>query len=80
MRTDAPPFLIIHGEADNVVPMEQAQLLYDALIGVGADASIVRLPGADHMLAAPELGITVDDAWADVGQRALHFFRTHLRA
>jgi acetyl esterase/lipase len=80
VRPDAPPFLIIHGEADQVVPVEQAQLLYDALVRVRTEATIVRLPGADHMLAAPERGITADDAWADVGQRALGFFRTHLRA
>jgi acetyl esterase/lipase len=80
IRPGAPPFLIIHGEADEVVPVEQAELLADALERSGAEATFLRLPRADHALAAPELGITVGEAWADVGQRALGFFRTHLRA
>jgi acetyl esterase/lipase len=80
IRPGAPPFLIIHGEADEVVPVVQAQLLADALTRSGAESTFLRLPCADHMLAAPELGITSADAWSDVGQRALGFFRTHLRA
>jgi dipeptidyl aminopeptidase/acylaminoacyl peptidase len=80
IRPGTPPFLIIHGEADEVVPVEQAELLHDALTRSGAEATYLRLPMADHMLASPALGISADEAWADVVQRALGFFRTHLRA
>lgn len=77
---DAPPFLIIHGEEDETVPILQSELLYDALKGAGADATFLRLPRADHMLQAPALGVTRSGAWTDAGQRALAFFQTHLRA
>jgi dipeptidyl aminopeptidase/acylaminoacyl peptidase len=77
---DAPPFLIIHGEDDEVVPIIQAEMIYDALIGAGAAATFVRLPRANHMLEAPELGIERREAWIDAGQRAHAFFRAHLLA
>ncbi len=80
IRPGIPPFLIIHGEADEIVPVEQAQLLHDALQQSGADSTFLRLPKADHALAAPELGITAADAWADVWQRGLGFFQRHLSA
>jgi acetyl esterase/lipase len=78
IRPGVPPFLIVHGEADEIVPVEQAELLYDALKRTGAEATFLRLPRADHQLAAPDLGITNVDAWTDVAQRALGFFRTYL--
>lgn len=80
IRPGTSPFLIIHGEDDEIVPVEQAQLLHDALLRSGADSTFVRLPNADHALAAPKLGITSTDAWADVGRRGLDFFRCTLSA
>ncbi|MBV9549555.1 MAG: alpha/beta hydrolase [Alphaproteobacteria bacterium] len=40
-----PAFLIQHGEADNEVPVAQAQKLYDALHKAGAQAELVVYPG-----------------------------------
>ena len=45
---DAPPFLIMHGLADNSVPHGQSVLLYDALKTAGADASLVLIDGLPH--------------------------------
>ena len=45
---DAPPFLIMHGLADNSVPHGQSVLLYDALKAAGADASLVLIDGLPH--------------------------------
>ncbi len=75
-----PPFLIVHGEDDEVVPVQQAELLYEALTAAGNEAIFLRLPRTDHALASPARGITARDAWTEVGQRALGFFRTHLHA
>ena len=41
-----PPFLIQHGENDDLVPVEQSLLLADALRG--ADVSLDILAGAPH--------------------------------
>ena len=46
------PFLIIHGTRDEVVPIAQAQALYDKLKEAGAAVQFVRLD-SDHMFHEP---------------------------
>ena len=45
---DAPPFLIMHGDKDDLVPVEQSQKLYDALKADGDDATLQIVAGAGH--------------------------------
>ncbi|MCW5943215.1 MAG: alpha/beta hydrolase [Fimbriimonadaceae bacterium] len=45
---DSPPYLIVHGEADDVVPPEQSERLEAALKRVGVCAHRVSLPGEGH--------------------------------
>ena len=40
-----PPFLIIHGEADDMVPIQQSELLVTALQKAGVDVTFVRASG-----------------------------------
>lgn len=47
-RRDAPPFLIVHGDADEVVPVEQAHLLHAALKKFGARSQKIILRNAGH--------------------------------
>jgi acetyl esterase/lipase len=44
IREDAPPFLIIHGDQDVIVPINQSNLLFDALENV----SYLRVKNGDH--------------------------------
>lgn len=49
VHKDAPPFLIIHGEADTLVPVQESRVLYDALKEVSNQAvSYAELPDAQH--------------------------------
>jgi acetyl esterase/lipase len=50
ISSNAAPFLIQHGLEDNLVPVQQSQLLYQALLPVlGADkVTLTLLPGASH--------------------------------
>lgn len=48
VRRDAPPFLIVHGDADAVVPVEQAHLLHAALAKTGARVHKIILRNAGH--------------------------------
>ena len=43
-----PPFLIMQGKADCLVPWQQSQMLYDALRANGVEATLVLLPTAEH--------------------------------
>jgi acetyl esterase/lipase len=45
----APPFLLVHGTVDTVVPYEQSVVLADALAAVGVRAELVPIEGADHI-------------------------------
>jgi acetyl esterase/lipase len=46
--SSAPPFLILHGSADDLVPLSQGELLYDSLQKAGLEADLVVLEGAAH--------------------------------
>jgi acetyl esterase/lipase len=45
---DDPPTLIIHGDADKLVPIQQAELVIQRLKEVGVETKLVTKPGAAH--------------------------------
>lgn len=45
---DDPPFLILQGDQDKTVPMEQSQILYDKLKAGGISAQLVIVKNAGH--------------------------------
>ena len=47
-RRDAPPMLLVHGEADTVVRIRNSQKLEAALKAAGAKVETLYLPGASH--------------------------------
>jgi acetyl esterase/lipase len=57
---DSPPFLLIHGEADNVVPAHQSELLNDALKKAGVDVTIHLVKGAGHGVGGKEVNDMID--------------------
>ncbi|RIK87748.1 MAG: alpha/beta hydrolase [Planctomycetota bacterium] len=67
---DDPPTLIIHGDADELVPIQQAQVMVAALEAAGVEAELVVKPGAGHGWA---------DMLADTAQFA-DWFEKHLAA
>lgn len=48
VSADAPPFLLIHGDADDTVHINQAEAMEKALQTVGATVKFVRIPGGGH--------------------------------
>ena len=49
---DNPPFLIIHGDHDTLVPFAQSEELTDLLKKAGVEVTLQRLPGSGHGGAA----------------------------
>ncbi len=45
---DDPPFLILHGDKDPLVPVKQSEILHDALKKVNVDSTLIVVPGAAH--------------------------------
>jgi acetyl esterase/lipase len=47
-----PPFLLIHGTADDVVPIRQSRSMRSTLRAAGVPATLIELPGVGHNLPA----------------------------
>ncbi|MBV9852730.1 MAG: alpha/beta hydrolase [Armatimonadetes bacterium] len=71
VRPGVPPFLIVHGEQDDVVPAAQGERLYRALCEAGGEATLIRLSGAGHGFDVGPLD------WQAIGNLALTFFLFH---
>lgn len=65
---DDPPFLIVHGSRDRVVPLAQSRLLFEALQNAGVEAALHVVEGAGHGFRT----FHVDDI-------VLEFFNRHLK-
>ncbi|MBV9122601.1 MAG: alpha/beta hydrolase fold domain-containing protein [Planctomycetes bacterium] len=65
---DDPPFLIMHGDKDPLVPLKQSQELYQALKKAGVDATLEVIPGAGHGFGGP-----------DINRKVEEFFDKHLK-
>lgn len=68
-KTDAP-FLIVHGDMDDVVPIDQSVRLQQALSAVGVSSELVVLPGEGH-------GFSLE-VWDEVRQIYLGFLKRTL--
>lgn len=49
-RQELPPFLIMHGDQDEIVPVSQSEDLYAVLHKAGANVQLCIVRGADHGL------------------------------
>jgi acetyl esterase/lipase len=63
-----PPFLIVHGDKDTVVPFEQSTELYDKLVACDVPARMVKVAGGGHQVISP-----------DVVALAISFFEKYLK-
>jgi dipeptidyl aminopeptidase/acylaminoacyl peptidase len=48
VTADDAPTLIVHGDADPLVPLQQSQLIVDKFKEAGVPAKLVVKPGAGH--------------------------------
>lgn len=48
LHKEMPPFLVMHGDADTLVPKEQSILLYQGLLELGAPVEFHLIPGQGH--------------------------------
>lgn len=51
VTSDDPPFLMLHGELDDLVPPSQSQILYDRLVAASVPATLVFVENAGHGFA-----------------------------
>ena len=72
---DDPPFLLIHGDRDELVPVEQSKLMYERLLQENIPARLVVVQNARHSLTAP--GGTTPTI-AEINLLILNFLAQHL--
>lgn len=65
------PTLIVHGDADEVVPIVEGETMYAALEKAGVPALFLRIAGAGHQFEGAEL--------ERVNATMLQWFEQHLR-
>jgi acetyl esterase/lipase len=49
VHASAPPFLLMHGDADSLVPYQQSKRFHEALVGAGSVSVLRPVLGYDHM-------------------------------
>jgi acetyl esterase/lipase len=60
VSADNPPFLIVHGTDDPIVPFQQSELLLDALKKTDVQAALIRVEGGGHGgFVTPEVNLRV---------------------
>jgi dipeptidyl aminopeptidase/acylaminoacyl peptidase len=74
---DDPPFLILHGDQDTVVPVEQAYILHEGLTAAGVPSQLVIVQNADHGFNA--VGGELSPGWEELMQIMLAFWDQNLR-
>jgi len=75
VTSDDPPFLIIHGEQDILVPVSQAEILYNQLVDAQVPASLVVVQNAGHDLTGNDASMTLDE----IVDMIADFFDQHLK-
>ncbi|MCC6489519.1 MAG: prolyl oligopeptidase family serine peptidase [Candidatus Hydrogenedentes bacterium] len=60
-----PPFLLIHGDADPLVPLRQSELFVDAVKAAGGQAELIVKPGGAHPWPTLPEEVAVMAEWFD---------------
>ncbi len=75
VSADSPPFLLMHGDADPVVPFSNSERMEAALRAAGVPVKLLRIPGGAH---GPEFPGAVDPP--DYLGEMIRWFDAHLAA
>lgn len=65
VKPGLPPFLLIHGDADSLIPTEQSTRFATALQAAGNSADLIIKPGGDHSWPTIKEEIEKLAAWFD---------------
>ncbi len=76
ISADDPPFLILHGDSDALVPVSQSQELYDRLTSAGIPARLVIVANAGHGFV-PDGG-DISPSRQELGRMIVEFFTQQL--
>jgi predicted esterase len=72
--SDDPPTLIVHGEKDQTVPINEGESIYQALLKAGVETKFVKIPGVGHSFEGENEDRAKDQALAET----ISWFAEHL--
>jgi acetyl esterase/lipase len=75
--SDDPPFLILHGTEDPVVPAVHSEALHRALTDAGVASTLVLVEGAGHGFA--RMNGPIDPSRAEIAELVVEFFDSILK-
>ncbi len=67
---DDPPTLIVHGDEDELVPLQQGALIHEALYTRGVQSKLLVIEGAAHGFVGPEVARSI--------QGTIDWFEEHI--
>lgn len=68
---DTPPVLIVHGTADEVVPIQMSRDLNERLKGLGVDCTFIEVPDAPHTFGLQAAKVRLEPVLVDFLKRHL---------
>lgn len=78
VRAGSPPVLLLHGDADTLVPMAQSEVFEQALRAAGVPVKLVRIPGGVHGADFGAANRRAD--WPDFHAETVAWLDRYLRA
>jgi acetyl esterase/lipase len=75
---DDPPFLVIQGDRNTLVPPNQSQELLQKLQAAGVSARLVMVANAGHMLKPTPPGAQINPSNQQINKTVADFFDQHL--
>jgi acetyl esterase/lipase len=74
---DDPPFLLLHGDMDPVIPYTQSVVFNDRLQAAGVPSSLIIVHNGGHGFNA--IGGPISPTYAEIAKTIIGFFDEHLR-
>lgn len=74
---DDPPFLLLHGDMDPVIPYTQSVIFNDRLIAAGVPSTLIIVHNGGHGFNA--IGGPISPTYAEIAKTIIGFFDEHLR-
>lgn len=73
-----PPTFLLHGDADNIVPLSESQKTYESLHSLGVEAELEVVPGGRHALVASVAPLEFCQGAKEAHENGMQFLRRHL--
>jgi acetyl esterase/lipase len=76
---DDAPFLLIHGDADEIVPFKHSEVMAEMLKQTGVAVKLLRIEGGGHAAAFRGPGFREEKNWPNYLGESVHWFNQHLQ-